>query len=298
VAAPITTGDFNAALFPRNVSELIFEDVALTSVVQQLARRVNLPDNGTTIPVTTGKPTAGWVAEGDAKPVSDAGLGIKVMEPKKLAVIVPFSEEYVRRDATGLFQAIRPQIAEAFADAFDAAAIHGTSSPFTNNIAQTTKTVELGTTTAANGGVWGDLVAGFALLVDDRKRLTGWAADPMAEPVLLGSVDANGRPILVDTNSEGLQGRRLLGRPIGFSEGVSTPAGTSTLRMVGGDWSKVAYGIGRDITYSVSNEATLDLGGGTTLNLWQNNMVALRAEAEYGLVIADTDAFVEFTDAA
>lgn len=296
MAAPITTGDFNAALFPKSISQMIFEDVARTSIVQQLSRRVNLPDNGTTIPVTTGKPTAGWVAEGDAKPVSDAAMTIKVMEPKKLAVIVPFSEEYVRRDATGLFQAIRPQIAEAFADAFDAAAIHGTSTPFADYITETTKSVELGTAASSAGGVWGDLVAGFKLLTDDRKKLTGFAADPMAEPKLLDSYDANGRPILVDTNSEGLQGRRLLGRPIGFSEGVAKVDGSSALRLVGGDWTKVAYGIGRDITYSVSNEATLDLGGDTTLNLWQNNMVAIRAEAEYGLVIADTDAFVEFVD--
>lgn len=297
MAAPITLGD-GPNLLPREISDLIFEDVARTSVVQRLARRVNLPQGGATIPVVTGKPSAGWVSEGGVKPVSDASLDVKLMDPKKLAVIVVFSKEYVRSDNSLMFDQVREQIREAFADAFDAAAIHGTNTPFTNYLAETTKSVELGTAAAAEGGVWADLVAGLKLLTDDRKRLTGFAADPTAEPILLASVDANGRPILVDTNAGDI-GQRLIGRPVAFGEGVAGGATVDEdIRLVGGDFRKVAYGVGQDITFSVSDQASVVLPDASTLNLWQRNLIGVLAEVEYGFVVGDVDSFVLFNDAS
>lgn len=296
--ATITLPTRGTSLLPRDITDMIFEDVARTSAVQQLARRVNLPLSGVAIPITTGKPSAGWVAEGAAKPVSDATLDVKLMDPKKLATIVIFSEEYIRSDRSLMFDNVRDQIREAFADAFDAAAIHGTNTPFAAHLAQTTKTVELGTNAAGAGGVYKDLVDGLSLLVSDRKKLTGFAADPAAEPILLGSVDGNGRPILVDTDA-GTVGQRLIGRPVAFGEGVGGGETVDEdLRLIGGDWTKVAYGVGREITFDVSNQATVTLADDTVINLWQRNLVAVRAEAEYGFVIGDIDAFVEYVDAA
>jgi HK97 family phage major capsid protein len=295
---PILSPAAGTTLLPRRISEMIFEDVARTSIVQQLARRVDLPGSGVAIPMTTGKPTAGWVAEGDRKPVSDSTLGTKIMDPKKLATIVVFSQEFLRRDITGLFSSIRNDIREAFADAFDAAAIHGTSSPFTNHIAETTKTVAFGTAATTAGGYYGDIVAGLSLLADDRKRLTGFAADPLFEPLALTSFDANGRPILTEVGGDGLT-QRLIGRPVGFGEGVSGVTGDENVRLVGGDWRKVAYGVGRDISFDISTEGSVELTpGGEVVHLFQDNMAALRAEAEYGLVIGDVNAFVTYTEGA
>lgn len=298
---PVTLPTRGGSLLPRKLSDMLFEDVLRTSVVQQLARREPLPTSGVAIPVTTGKPTAGWVAEGGRKAVSDATLDVKLMDPKKIATIIVFSDEFTRGDVTGLFQRIREQGREAIADAFDAAAIHGTNTPFTNYIAETTKTVELGTALASEGGIYKDLVNGMKLLTDDRKRLNGWAADPMFEPIALGAVDTNGRPLLIDVGGDGLT-QRLLGRPVGFSEGVSgaDPDNLADVRLVGGDWRKVVYGVGQDISYAISREASIEMTPGdpsSVVHLWQDNLVAVRIEAEYGLVIADVDAFVTYTEA-
>lgn len=297
MAPPITLGD-GPNLLPREITDLIFEDVARTSVVQQLAGRINLPRGGVTIPIVTGKPTAGWVSEGNAKPVSDAALDVKLMDPKKLAVIVLFSKEYIDSDNNLMFSQVRDQIREAFADAFDAAAIHGTNTPFTNYIAETSKSVELGTAAAGDGGVWADLVSGLKLLTDDRKMLTGFAADPTAEPILMASVDGNGRPILVDTNSAGI-GQRLLGRPVAFGEGVGGgEVVDQDVRLVGGDWRKVKWGVGSDITFDVSKEASVKLADNSVVSLWQSNLIGVLAEVEYGFVVGDADAFVLYNDAA
>jgi hypothetical protein len=61
-------------------------------------------------------------------------MALKTMDPKKLAAIAVVSAEVVRANPGGYMDVLRPQIAEAFAVAFDAAALHGTSSPFSTNL--------------------------------------------------------------------------------------------------------------------------------------------------------------------
>jgi HK97 family phage major capsid protein len=175
ITAATVTGDFSGFLSPDQ-SGPIFEQAARQSVAQQLARQIPLGINGQEIPVVTSKPTAGWVAEGGAKPATKGAMSLKTMTPKKLAAIAVVSAEVVRANPGNYVNLLRAEIAEAFAIAFDAAALHGTSTPFTTYIDQTSQTaVELGTTTQANGGVYGDFNKGLKTLVDAGKRLSGFA---------------------------------------------------------------------------------------------------------------------------
>ena len=59
-----------------------------------------------------------------------------------------------------------------------------------------------------------------------------------------------------------------------------------------GDWSKCAWGTVGGITMDISTEATVTIGG-QLVSLYENNLVAVRAEAEYGFTVADKDAFVK-----
>jgi HK97 family phage major capsid protein len=200
----------------------------------------------------------------------------------------------------------REDIAEAFATSFDAAALHGTNTPFGagNFIDATTKSVELGTSAAAAGGVYADLNAGLKLLVQDGKKLSGWAFDNKAEPTLNSAVDLNGRPLFVESTYEGsaLDGGRLLRRTALYADSIGTPvvAGTPNTGGIvgyGGDWSQAIWGVTSGITYDVSTEATVTINGVLT-SLWEQNLVAIRAEAEYGFLLNDAASFVKLTDAA
>jgi len=122
ITAATKTSDFSGFL-TREQSEAIFEKAAQQSVVQRLARRVPLGINGQSIPVVTGKVSAGWVAEGAQKPASEGSIALKTMDPKKLAAIAVVSAEVVRANPGGYMDLLRPQIADAFAVAFDAAAV-------------------------------------------------------------------------------------------------------------------------------------------------------------------------------
>ena len=75
ITAATKTADFSGFL-TREQAQPIFERAARMSVVQRLAREVPLGGNGVSIPVVTGRLTAGWVSEAAAKPASSGALGL------------------------------------------------------------------------------------------------------------------------------------------------------------------------------------------------------------------------------
>ena len=292
--AATKTSEFAGFLKPE-LAEDYFKQAARQSVVQSLTRRIPLGINGQEIPYVTSKPTAAWVAEAGQKPTTSGGISLKTISPKKIAAITVVSAEVVRANPGNYVNMFRDQIAEAFAIAFDDAALRGTNTPFGAFIDQTTKSVELGTALPAAGGTYADLNGALKLLVDDKKKLTGWAFDDVAEPTLNAAVDLQGRPLFVDAVYEesALSGGRLLRRPALYAQEIGTAAGVVGY---GGDWSQSVWGAVGGISYDVSTQATVTLNG-ELVSLWENNLVAIRAEAEYGFMVNDVESYVKLTDA-
>ena len=298
ITAATKTSDFSGFL-NREQSEAIFEKAARQSVVQTLARRVPLGINGQSIPVVTGKVTAGWVAEGAQKPASSGTMALKTMDPKKLAAIAVVSAEVVRANPGGYMDVLRPQIAEAFAVAFDSAALHGTSSPFSTNLDTGSSTQEFTGTAPAFTAVYDDLNAGLSTLVNADKDPNGFAFDRRMEPVLNGAKDTSGRPLFLDATYTDAAGPIRQGSLLGYQTVVGKGIYAATPKIYGylGDWSQVAWGAVGGISYKVSTEATVTING-TLVSLFENNLVAILAEAEYGFLVNDAASFVKYTNAS
>lgn len=303
ITAARQTSDFSGFISPAQ-ADAIFERAAKMSVVQRLVRRIPLGASGVEVPVTTTRPTAGWVSEGAAKPASQGALTLKTMTPKKIGAIAVQSSEVVRANPGGYMSLLREWLAEAFAVAFDKAALYdqgpdGTAGagPFDTFINQTAKSVELGTATQATGGIYKDIVAGLSLLVADDKKLTGFAFDLEAEPLFLGATDTSGRPLFIDSppDDTALTSGRLIGRPAFIGDGVASDTAAEIMGF-GGDWTQAAWGAVGGISYTVSTEATVTING-ALVSLFENNLVAIRAEAEYGWLVNDTAAFVKYANA-
>lgn len=306
--AATVTSDFSGFLKPDQAAPY-FEQARRSSIMQSLAREVPLGINGEEVPVVTSKATAAWVSEAGRKPLSNGALGIKSMKPHKIAAIAVVSAEVVRANPQNYIQLFKDDVAEAMALAFDAAAFHGTASPFgagMNLDASSLAKIELGTASKTNGGIYGDLVAVMKELTDNGKRLRGWAFDGAAEVQILGAVDNNGRPIFAETLDDAtgpLTSGRLLRRPAVLADidsAIETPVVTGTPNTGGvvgyaGDFSQCVWGKVGGITYDVSTEATVTINGELT-SLWEHNLVAIRAEAEFGFLCNDVDAFVPITN--
>ena len=116
---------------PSEISQEIMQKTQDASAIMRLARSVTLPGRGLTIPVITSDPNASWVAETDEKPVSNPGLSTKLMEAYTLAVIVPFSKQFLR-DARALYDALIARLPGALALKFDQTVMGAVAKPGAN----------------------------------------------------------------------------------------------------------------------------------------------------------------------
>ena len=224
----VALSSISSTLLPPQITEPIFNQATEESAVMRLARRVPLAMNATTaIPVSMDIPAAGWVAEGAAKPVGSGGVSVKTMTGKKVALIVPVSQEVATTNAAGLYSQLRQDLPTAIARSFDYAAIHGLdlrtggAGPFASALVTGANSVEIGTASQGTGGVYADLVNGMKSVVDAGYDFTGIAADPRLKPVLMLSTDTQGRPIWVDNPQQGVNAGSLIGVPAYYNRGVS-----------------------------------------------------------------------------
>lgn len=267
-----TLSSVNPTLLPSTITGPIFAKATEQSAVQSLARRVPLSVSANTaIPVPMDVPVADWVGEGAVKPAAQVGVGVKIMTGKKVALLVPVSQEVVMTNPAGLLDQLQQDLPTAIARAFDYAAINGKSlrtgaaGPFADSFAATaTSTQALGTTTQANGGIYGDLVQGYGKVIDKNYDFTGFAADPRLKADVMLQTDVNGRPLLVDTHSTATSSgggnyQNLAGiAPVYFNKGVSgkywragdmvqtvtlvgTPTGGTFTLSSGGNSAVLAY---------------------------------------------------------
>lgn len=223
-----TLSSVNSTLLPATITGPIFDQAVEESAVMSLARRVPLSMTAqTAIPVSMDVPTAGWVAEGGVKPVGNGAVGIKTMTGKKVALLVPVSNEIARTNAAGLYAQLRQDLPTAIARAFDHAAIHGVdlrtggAGPFSDYLKKGVASVELGTTAQGSGGMYADLVTGEKRVVDAGYDFSGFAADPRLKPTLKLTTDTQGRPLWVDSPTDGRLAGNLIGYPAFYNRGVS-----------------------------------------------------------------------------
>lgn len=281
----ISTNRTNISL-PTAVASQIIQKVQEDSAVMQLATQISLPGNGLTIPVITSDPTAAWVDETDEKPVSNPGLGTKVMRGYKLAVIEPFSNQF-RRDYGALFDALIARLPRVLAAKFDNTVFGGTAAP-----GDDFDTFAGITAQSLASDPYGALVAAETDIAIHGGISNGYAISPQMKGVLLSACDKNDRPLFINSVAEGAI-PQILGNPTYLTKGAIIPGSPSVVGFAG-DWTKAMYGVVEGVDISFSSDATLTLADNSVINLFQRNMFAVRAEIEIGFR-ADKSVFNAFT---
>lgn len=285
----INTNRSNITL-PNEISEEIIQKTQEQSAVMSLARQVALPGRGLTIPVISGDPEASWVDETDPKPVSNPSLSTKIMQAYKLAVIVPFSDEFAR-DAAALYDALISRLPGALALKFDSTVFHGTApgSNFDTFAAVTAQSIS-----GSGNSVYGALVAADADIATAGGILNGFAMSPQGKGELLAATDTTERPLFINSVAEGAV-PMILGAPVKYTKGAYKAGASSNPDVIGfaGDWTQALYGTVEGVKIDMSNQATLTISN-NAVNLWERNMFAVRAEIEVGFR-ADTACFNKIT---
>lgn len=277
--------DINRAsiALPSEVSSEILQKTQEQSAVMQLARQISLPGRGLTVPVITGDPEAAWVGETDKKPVSNPTVDKKLMQAYKLAVIETFSMEF-RRDVPALYDALIARLPLALAQKFDATVFGSVTVPGENfDTLKACTAQEIGT------NAYGGLVAADADIATHNGIMNGIVLSPSGKSILLSAVDANKRPLFVNSVAEGAI-PMVLGVRTVQSKGANV-TGSPAIVGYAGDWTQAVYGTVEGVQIAVSDQATVG-----SVNTWEQNMFAVRAEIELGFR-ADTTVFNALTKA-
>lgn len=287
---PVTRTTSNVAL-PVEVSSEIWSKTLEDSAFMQLSRHITIPGTGTTVQTITGEPQANWVAEANAKPVSDHTFGKKVITPYKLAVIEAFSDEF-RRDKAALYAELVRRLPYALAAKFDAT-IMGTSAPGTGF------DVLGGCTKVSLIPAQGKTVYDQFLAVDTNVStaggiMNGIALAPQGRAKVLSAVDQTNHPLFTAGVQSGtiqpILGASVVTKNGIYVAGAAGSPGTPAIVGIAGDFTKAIYGTVEGIQIAVSDQASLT-SGNTTINLWQQNMFAVRAEVEVAFAVEGTGYF-------
>lgn len=297
-------------LAPEMVGE-IFKKVQESSVVAPMCGTVPMGANGSEYVIATGEPEADIVGEGMAKPVSTIGLATKVVKPVKAAVIVPWSKEARLANPASVFDTIQEKMSDAIRRQVDYAILYGKSAKSDKAISgvdcvnQTTNRVTLGTATAKQGGLSADVISGYTKVMEADSGdydFSGFVADPRLRSTLLSAVDDFGRPLFqAERVNLADSWGSIMGLPAKFGKVVSgriAGHAGSNVRAFGGDFAgSIKLGFVENITVSMSNEATIQIGS-EMVSLWSNNLEAALVEAIFGWVIESPNAFVAYEQKA
>ena len=292
----------NSMALPSELSSEIMQKTQQESAIMKLARKIELPGRGVTIPVITGDPTAEWVAETAAKPVSNGTPGTKLMQAFKIAVIETFSNEFVR-DASALYDALVQRLPAALAGVFDSTIIGATQAPSQSNF-DTFANCTAQSILNANNGTYLGLVAADADIAAHGGVMNGLALGAQARALLLTATDTTNRPLFLASANDGIVDK-VLGVPTYFNKNLykagtaatQSASGVPAVVGIAGDWTQAMYGTVAGVQVSVSDQTSLPIGTNNAMvSLWQNNMIAVRAEIEVGFR-ADTSCFNLLTGA-
>jgi HK97 family phage major capsid protein len=290
----------SGALLPPAVSQDIWQLTQEQSGVMRAATQIPLPGRGISVPIITGDPTAQWVAETAKKPVSRPTLANKQITPYKMAVIVPFSNEF-RRDLAGLYTALVQRLPLRLAKLFDETVFGLAAGAPGSNF----DTLGAATSVGIAGNTWKGITTAFNTIATATVdgELEAWVLSPQGKAVFIGATDTVGRPLYLDSTTNGVSGvPQLLGAPVYTSRATyasdADGAGAGTVAQYGyaGDWDNAYWGSVEGIQIAISDQATLD-DNGTPLYLWQQNMFAVRAEIELGFRVRDINYFTKLTSA-
>lgn len=282
-------------ILPKEISSEIWAKALEESAIMRLARRVNMPGTGVTIPMITADAAAAWVAESTEKAVSEASLDGKVMTPYKLAVIEIFSNEF-RRDLPAVYAELARRLPNSIGKKFDETVFAGVAPGSGFDVLTSSTAVNIQDTTGGKT-VYKNLVNVLSTVAATDAELTGWAISPKADAILLDAVDTSGRPIFIPNATDTRAIGSLLGSPVVRTRRAYKQGTENDVLGFAGDWSQAAWGMVNDISFSISEEATIN-DGSKDIHLWQRNCFAIRVEAELAFACMNSSAFVKLTGTA
>jgi HK97 family phage major capsid protein len=277
-----------AGLIPQPVANAIISAVTEESAALRLFTTVPLSSGTNRLPVVSLLPTAYFVTPTDTglKQTTEVNWADVTLTVEEIAAIVPIPQSVFDDAAFDMWAQIRPLMAAAIGRALDAAIFFGTSAPASWTGANiVAKAVAAGNTAALAAatnpsGFLADISAVFGTVEADGFTVNGVVAKQAVRGMLRGAQLTSEAMASQATTNE------IFGVPVVYALGGLWPGGALLPYLVAGDFSQGVVGVRQDITYKVLTESVItDAAGLVTLNLAQQDMIALRVVARYAFAV-------------
>lgn len=269
---------------PEKHAILMIQEIMQNSKVMQLGKYEAMDGLEKKFDVFVKGGGAYWVDETQKIPTTKSEWKTVEMRAKKLAVILPVSDEYLKWGMSNFFEFMKPKIAEAFYKKFDEAVLLGKNNPFKQSLARSIAT--------AGTNITGSIDYDTILDLEDKLY------DNNIEPNAFVSKVQNHSALRKAVKTENGMATSLYDRVNGTIDGITTvnlksdamPKGS----LIAGDFNYLYYGIPAGLEYSVSDQAqlsTLTNEDGTPINLFEQGMKALRVTMHVAALVVKDEAF-------
>lgn len=286
----VTVFEHKDGTIPDKYNELILKDVMEGSKVMQLAKYEEMDSKEKKFEYFAKGPGAYWVGEGQKIKTSKPQWLNAKMVAKKLGVIVPCSRELLHYKVSDFFDKMKPKIAEAFYKKFDEAVIMNLDNPFPQSLEESI--MESGNSIST--GLTYDNILALEDILSDEDFDTNAFISTKKNRSTLRNVQKIENGVVVETLYDRAN-NTLDGYPV--VDLKSLEKGT----LYAGDFDYMYYGIPYGMSYKVSEEAqlsTLTNEDGTPVNLFEQELVALRVTMDVAFMIVKDTAFAKLESAS
>ncbi len=298
-ALSVSVSASGGILIPEEFADDFIGAVYSRVVVRQLgARIVPMPQGGKlAIGKLTQSATFYWVDENANGTVSEQQFGKESLEVYKGMILVPISNDFLRRGPSGIEQIITDDITNVAAVGVDAAFIRGDGVGKPSGIdTQMEATHKKAITGATLADVENDLLDMQYLVHSNlpagQAVSPGWMMNMRTKFGLMKVRTADGYPIY----QQELRAGMLFNAPVADTASipVNLGAGSNEGSMYYGDFNEALIGDTLRPQIDTSNTASYDVGG-TQYNTFQNDQSLIRLIVEVDLLLRRKKAFAKRT---
>ena len=275
--------------FTKKMTDIIMKDVAENSVVMQLGQYHEMDGlQEKTVYVQTDGVSAYWVNETEKIKTDKPEVVPVTLKAHKLGIILVASREALNYTWEKFFEDMKPQIVEAFHTKIDEAGLLGHETPFANSVAKSAKD--------SSQVVVGPINYENLLKLEDK----------------LYEADINPNAFVSKIqNRSALREARDGDKKTIYDKANNTIDGITTVDLkskqfkkgdlLAGDFNSLIYGVPYNINFKISEEgqiSTMKNQDGTPINLFEQEMVAVRVTMDIAVMVTKANAFAKLTASA
>ncbi|MEN4983016.1 phage major capsid protein [Acinetobacter modestus] len=275
VVGTTTSPEYSALVDTQNLVGEFIDLLRPRTIIDQLQGFRRVPFN-VTIPTKTSGSIVNWVGEAKRKPVTNLAFGKTNLGFAKIAGIVPFSDELSRFSNPNVDRMVRDDLSDTIVEFMN----DQFTDPAKGETVDSPASILNGVTPIVASGITAEQIKS-----DLRKLRTQFITANLSLSGAYYVMSETMASFISDLTD-------ALGNPV--FKGMDAPVGSKTIKglpVVESEMagklialikpSEILLADDGGIDLSVSNEATLVYNNGTadvTVNLWQENLIAIRAE--------------------